>query len=108
MVFPEGMKTKQKIEFVQRYILVHSMLYYEMNTSVISDKKFDKVCRLLVNKQEKLSEERLNSTQYGYVFYDFDGSTGFDLVSRLKKSDRKRIEEIATYVLRLYRLEHKH
>lgn len=45
-------------------------------------------------------------TEYGYVFYDFDGSTGFDLINRLNKADREKIERIATYVLRLYRMEH--
>lgn len=107
MKFAEGMSSKQKVEALQRYILVHSVLYYEMDTSVISDKKFDKAARLLADKIQKFGPKKIASTQYGYVFGDFDGSTGFDLPDRLNKTDRKRIEQIATYVLGLYRLSGK-
>ena len=107
MKFKDGMKTKHKIEALQRQILVHSMLYYEMNESVISDKRFDKLSQLLVNKMKEVGSERVAKTQYGYVFYDFDGSTGFDLISRLTESDRVRVEQVATAVLRCYRREVK-
>ena len=102
MKFPEGTKTKDKISFLERYILVHSYLYYHMNESVISDQKFDKCARLLASKVEKY-KSRIPLTQYGYVFYDFDGTTGFDLLDRLNKSDRKRIKQVATFVLRCYK-----
>lgn len=99
MKFKEGMTTKEKVEALQRYILVHSMLYYEMNDSVIPDERFDKYARLLAKKIQKYGVKKIASTQYGYVFYDFDGNTGFDLISRLTKSDRKRIEQVAISVL---------
>ena len=106
MKFKEGMGTKQKIEALERMILVHSMLYYEMDESVISDKKYDKLSRLLVDKLSTLSEKKIMSTQYGYVFYDFDGDTGFDLISRLTKVDRNRIRQVATAVLKSYKRGH--
>lgn len=106
MKFKEGMGTKQKIEALERMILVHSMLYYEMDESVISDKRYDKLSRLLAEKLNTLSEKKVASTQYGYVFYDFDGDTGFDLISRLTKEDRKRIKQVATSVLRCYKRGH--
>ena len=106
MIFPEHMKTKDKIEFLQRYILVHSYLYYELNESVISDKKFDKKARLLASKVDKY-KSRMKSTQYGYVFYDFDGTTGFDLFDRLNEQDKKQIVHIAYLVLRLYKGEYR-
>lgn len=101
MKFPEGTKIKDKISFLERYILVHSYLYYHLNESVISDQKFDKYARLLASKVEKC-KSKIPLTQYGYVFYDFDGTTGFDLLDRLNKSDRKRIKSIATHVLKCY------
>lgn len=104
MRFPEDMKIKARIEFLERYILVHSYLYYHMNENVISDKKYDKYSRLLASKIEKYSS-RIPSTQYGYVFYDFDGNTGFDLYDRLNKSDKKRVRDVATTVLRNYKRE---
>lgn len=106
MNFPEGMKTKARIEFLQRYILVHSCLYYSMDENVISDKKFDKYARLLASKIEKY-RDKIPKTQYGYVFYDFDGTTGFDLMDRLKPSDRDRIGAIATMVLYQYKKDRR-
>lgn len=105
MKFAEGMTSKQKVEALQRYVLVHSVLYYEMDTSVISDKRFDKVSRLLADKIQKFGSKKISATQYGYVFKDFDGSTGFDLPDRLNDRDRDHIRQIATYVLRWYKLK---
>lgn len=106
MKFPESMKVKDRISYLERYILVHSLIYYELNESVISDKRFDKNARLLASKIEKYGPEKISKTEYGYVFYDFDGSTGFDLIGRLSDKDREKIERIARYVLRLYKIEH--
>ena len=105
MKFKEGTTTKEKVEIVQRRILVHSFIYYYLNDNVISDKRFDKLCRLLVRKIEQYGPKKMAKTEYGYVFHDFDGSTGFDLIDRLNKPDREKIERIATYVLRLYKVE---
>lgn len=104
MKFPEDMKIKARIEFLERYILVHSYLYYHMNENVISDKKYDRYSRLLVSKIQKYNS-KIRSTQYGYVFYDFDGNTGFDLYDRLNVADRKRVKDVATTVLKLYKRE---
>ena len=87
--FPVYWTDKLKIDFLQRVILIHSYLYYEADNSVWSDKKYDEVARQLTNK-----------TQYGYCFYDFDGTTGFDLWDRLNKEDKQRIQNIAEGIVR--------
>ena len=91
---------KLKIDALQRWILVHSILYYEMDSSIISDKLFDDNARQLVMMQEQFSDEAAE-TQYWYVFYDFDGSTGFDLFDRLNKDDKVYLTQIANHVLKL-------
>lgn len=93
---------QEKVDFVARYVIVHSIIYYEMDESVISDKKFDKKAAVLVNLIKKYPEEVKNSEYYRAI-YDFDGSTGFHLYSRLKKSQRKYLKQIARHVIRLYR-----
>lgn len=103
MKFAEGLTPKQKFEAVERYILVHSMLYYEMNESVITDQQFDKIAKLLADKIKKMGPKKVKSTTYGYVFYDFDGTTGFDLIGRLTESDRTWITIIANSVLNEYK-----
>ena len=87
---------------MQRYILVHSYLYYEYDTSVISDKQFDDSAKQLVAMQSKNPDDAERS-QYWYVFYNFDGSTGFDLFDRLTKTDKKKIKQISHTVLKLYK-----
>lgn len=85
-----------KIDFLQRVILIHSYIYYQMDTTRWTDQKYDKVSRQLVNLQKQHDEAWVKEqTQYGYVFYDFDGSTGFDMWDRLNGEDKVKISTMA-------------
>jgi hypothetical protein len=66
-----------------------------MGMSCVSDKYYDDLCRQLVAMMDEATEEQRESTQYYYIFYDFDGSTGFDLESRLNKKDRMYLTHLA-------------
>lgn len=90
-----------KISFLQRVVLIHSILYYELNTTVISDSDFDLLSKQLLHLQNRANKDELKKSQYYYVFYDFDGNTGFDLWYRLKVSDRDYLLNIAKQVKRL-------
>ena len=72
-----------------------------MNTTVISDSEFDFLSKQLVELQKQVSKEELEKSQYYYVFYDFDGSTGFHLWYRLKDSDKTYLLSISKQVKRL-------
>lgn len=87
-----------KINFLQRVILIHSYLYYETDKAIWSDKKYDEVAKQLVGLQNKYKD--ISDTQYGYVFKDYDGTTGFDLYHRLNKKDRKQIQSIAFSIVK--------
>lgn len=91
---------KLKCDYLQRFIIIHSILYYELNSSIISDKQFDRACKQLV---ELSKHTEYNKTQYYYCFYDFTGETGFHLFGRLNKHDRKYLLNIANHVLKLYK-----
>lgn len=93
---------KLKISTLQRWIIVNSILYYEMNETVVPDKIFDRNARQLVALQNEF-EEVVSETDYGYVFYDFDGTTGFDLYDRLDENDKSYLTTIAFSVLRNYK-----
>lgn len=85
-----------KISFLQRVVLIHSYLYYEKDDPIWSDKKFDEIAKQLVVEQEGFSRTWIRrNTQYGYVFYDFDGTTGFDLWERLRRGDKTKIRWMA-------------
>ena len=98
----KDLSPQDKVDFAARYVIVHSIIYYKMDDSVISDKKFDKKAAVLVKLSKKYPEEVKNSEYYRAI-YDFDGSTGFHLYSRLNKSQRRYLKQIARYVIRLYR-----
>lgn len=99
--FPVYWTDKLKIDFLQRVILIHSYLYYEADNSVWSDKKYDEVARQLTDIQNKHTKSWVhNITQYGYCFYDFDGTTGFDLWYRLNLKDRNMIKGIAERIVK--------
>lgn len=92
---------KLKCSFLQRVILIHSYLYYEANNSVITDREYDAIAKQLVTIQQKHTVQWIkNCTQYGYAFYDFDGTTGFDLWYRLNLKDRQYIQNIAERIVK--------
>ena len=95
----ENWTTVDKLNYLERMILIHSYLYYEMNENIIGDDRYDKISRLLAKKVERYRDTKLNKTMYGYVFKDFEGSTGFDLFYKLKSKDRKYIIELANLTL---------
>lgn len=89
-----------KVDYLQRYIIIHSILYYHLNESVITDKQYDSAARQLVQMQKQLSSEQLEETMYFYCMHDFDGSTGFDLYERLIPYDKEYLMKIACHVLK--------
>lgn len=87
-----------KISYLQRRIIVHSIIYYVQGSSVITDQQFDALSRQLVRMQKEASEEELKKSTYYYAMYDFDGSTGFDLYDRLNEHDKEYLMQIANIV----------
>lgn len=89
-----------KVSALQRQIIVHSIIYYHLNSSVISDREFDRLSKELVQLMES-GDKALQKTDYWYCMYDFDGSTGFHLYDRLTEYDKQYLTKIARYVLSL-------
>jgi NAD-dependent DNA ligase len=87
----------EKVSYLQRFILVHSYIYYELDKNIISDKQYDESARLLAEMQ---NEVELNKTDYGYVFDGFTGVTGFDLFSKLTDKDKNKIVDISITVVK--------
>ena len=99
--------TVDKLNRLERLVLLHSIIYYELNESVISDADFNKLARLLARKLEHYQGTKtLKKTMYGYAFTDFDGSTGFDLLYKLKKKDKEYLTELGRMVIGHYQYNH--
>lgn len=106
MKFKEGMETKDKLSVLQRMVLVHSNIYYNKDSNILSDKKYDALSKLLVRQQNKY-QKSFRKSDYYYCFKDFDGTTGFDLYSMLKRKDKRRVDIVTELVLESYRRRRK-
>ena len=94
--FPRRWSLKDKVEFLQRKIIINSILYYYKDTNFITDNQFDEISAYLVNLQSQIDIEE---TMYGYIFYDFDGTTGFHLYDRLTEKDKNYLDNIVNCIL---------
>ncbi len=93
MKFRTPFSVVEKIQLLQRWILVQSFAYYELNSNVASDFKYDANARQLERLVMDNPEDAKRSRYYDY-FYDFfdeiEGThmtSGFDLLERVKKKD---------------------
>lgn len=91
-----------KVSYLQRRIIVHSIIYYELDNSVITDRQFDMLSNQLVEMQNELSSKEFKETTYYYALHDFDGTTGFHIANRLTNYDLKYLTNIAEHVLDRY------
>ena len=87
-----------KISYLQRRIIVYSIMYYEHDESCVSDAEYDSISHQLVALQKQATQEEFKKSTYYYAMHDFDGSTGFDIPSRLTKKDRNYLTHIAAIV----------
>lgn len=96
--FPRRWTKLESVNFLQRKIILNCIAYYELNINKLSDKEYDELSHQLVEMQRDIN---VQDTQYGYMMNDFDGTTGFDLYSRLNEHDKRYLMNIARHVLGL-------
>lgn len=92
MKYHQPFNTVEKIQLLQRSILVNSFAYYELDENILSDFQYDNNAKQLEALKKEYPEEFKRSRYYDY-FHDFgseDGThytSGFDLLQRIKKQD---------------------
>lgn len=96
--FPDHFSEKDKIDYLQRKIILNSIAYYELDESPLSDEYYGEICKQLIDLQNSYGD--ITNTKYGYVMYDFDISTGFDLYHRLTDEDKEYLMNIAITTLK--------
>lgn len=67
-----------RIEYLRKKLLVHSIIYYRLNESIIADNKWAEWAVELENLVREHPEEGQNSF-LAEEFKDFDHSTGYNL-----------------------------
>lgn len=92
-----------KINYYQRKIILNCIMYYDYDKSFLTDNYYDSISHELVKMQKELDKSRRydvkRDTTYGYMMFDFDGNTGFDLPKRLNEKDYEYLNNICTYRL---------
>lgn len=102
MNFSRPFTDKEKIELLQRSILVNAYAYYEMDQNILSDRQYDMNALQLEALKNEYPDIFKKSRYYKY-FADFESGTGFDLVSKVQRSKtmRRKIERDASWALKL-------
>jgi hypothetical protein len=93
MKFNTPFNAVEKIQLLQRSILVNSFAYYELDDNILSDFQYDANARQLADLKKEHPEEYKRSRYYEY-FKDFcseDDEThytsGFDLIEKVRRSE---------------------
>ena len=97
-----ALSTQEYINFLQRGIIVHSYLYYELDSSIISDQEFDKKSRELVTLKNVYPDLWIASEYYHIFGDEYTGATGFHLYHGLTKLQQEKIRVIADILLNNY------
>lgn len=97
----------ERANLLQQWILVHSVLYYERDNSVVKDSEFDSNSKQLVGLMKTMSEEERQRTKFFDAFRDFVGFTGYDLYSKLNHYEREFINLQADNVLKMLKRKRK-
>ena len=98
MKFHEPFTIVERIQLLQRSILVNSFAYYELNDNILTDFQYDANARQLEELVKQHPNEFKRSRYYTYFndFYDAGehATSGFDLIERVRKADKELYRNI--------------
>lgn len=89
MTFPPDWDEVTCVSHMQRKILLCSIAYYEFDESPVDDFTYDRWAHQLADMMQKCTD--VDKSRYYYAFYDYNGSTGYFLYSRLTEEDRNQL-----------------
>ena len=91
---PEDLSLQDYIDFLQRFIILHSYIYYELDNNYISDMEYDKKSKELVQYKNEYPDLWKNSMYYKQFGDDYSGATGFTLYHDLDDEQKKIIRSL--------------
>lgn len=93
MIFNKDFTPLEKIQLLQRSILVNSFAYYELDSNLLSDFQYDDNAKQLAELKKQYPDEFKQSRYYLY-FHDYCSeeddahyTSGFDLLERARRAD---------------------
>lgn len=93
-----NLSTKDYIDFLQRYIIVHSYIYYELDDNYISDREYDLKTKELVRYKEQYPDLWKNSMYHKQFTDEYNGATGFTLYHDLDAHQKVIIRSIVNTI----------
>lgn len=87
---------KERIEYLRKKLLVHSIIYYRLNESIITDNKWAEWAVEL----ERLTRDYPHIAQNAFLakeFKDFDHSTGYNLPLETPWAVQKAMDLVEYY-----------
>lgn len=92
--------TLEYIDFLQRFIILHSYIYYELDANIISDKQYDEKAKELVKYKNEYPELWKQSMYYKQFGDEYNGATGFTLYHDLDEHQKQIIRSLVPKSLR--------
>jgi len=92
-----------KIELLQKWILVHSFIYYELNDNIATDEMFDNNCKQLKSIMLKAGKEICKRSKYYLHFKGYQKSetnSTYYIINRLNKSEQHWYRSFALSLIR--------
>ena len=90
---------ESKIRMLQRWILVHSYIYYVKDSNIVYDSEYDKNTQQLL---KLMKENPKTKTEFSYVFKNFESGTGFYLYSSLNSEHQELISRDGNLAYNLF------
>jgi NAD-dependent DNA ligase len=85
------------MSLLEQWILVHGYIYYNLDENVVDDRTYDMNAQQLI-KLIKRYPNVVRYSKYGYIFKNFEGSSAFNLIRKLKPEHHRLISEHAYFV----------
>lgn len=96
----KGLTPQEYIDWLQRYIIIHSYIYYELNNNAISDRTYDAKSKELTRLKNEYPDLWKTSEYYKQFGDEYNGATGFTLYHDLDESQKRIIKSIAWSITR--------
>lgn len=81
------MTIADRIKMLRLSLMVHSVIYYDLNDNIITDSEWTRRAKELVELQTK-HPDIAASVKFHELYKDFDGSTGFHLAANADDAAR--------------------
>lgn len=86
------------MDHLQRFIIVHSYIYYELNDNILTNAQYDRKSKELVALKNRYPEHWRRSEYFRQFGDDYNGATGFTLYHDLDPHQKKIIQSIVNCI----------